>query len=564
MKTRLESSIKLAPIMWHEFEQAAERAAANRARRAMLTAIGYDGDQFHQQHVPPMAPRLDEQLRYFFFSNILPFIIWIIKACLLLLLIFVLSIATYGLIWSSIMSGLNVKSHPVFFDYSHNNNEQEVAVTMPTGIVDMRSIKSAPWMHACEMRGETNDIIPTASEHECINNNANIMSYYTAGEKASSDSILAPGQRYFFELTLTLPESEINKQLGVFMVNVDLRSTDRTLLASSKQSSMLPFESTIVSLFRKTMLILPLASGLISETRSITLLCFDHYIDTNNKKPMTIVEVSLRLPNPSAFPATLQSLQIQSADIRYGKEMKAIQALLRNWQYSCACCGVVVLFLVYVWIALFILNRRARIYRWNTQPYADFFSETTVHDDSAQNDNNSNSDSKNDRWMGVDIEILSEDDPDAWEPLVSSKENKSDEKNEKGDGHMRKEKHASADNLVSDDDNDNCEEEAEEEEKSKPTSTAFPLGKLANNETVIGHEPLFPTSKVNNGDTTTTEHKSGDSNEKGYGESNKTPDKGKTLSPQEKEERDMANMVMNGKFRLYCLLMFVKSVISMF
>ena len=66
--------------MWHEFEQAAERAAANRARRAVLTAIGYDGDQFqqqHQQHVPPMAHRLDEKLRYFFFSNILPFIILI-------------------------------------------------------------------------------------------------------------------------------------------------------------------------------------------------------------------------------------------------------------------------------------------------------------------------------------------------------------------------------------------------------------------------------------------------------------------------------------------------------
>ena len=98
-------------------------------------------------------------------------------------------------------------------------------------------------------------------------------------------------------------------------------------------------------------------------------------------------------------------------------------------------------------------------------------------------------------------------------------------------------------------------------EESKPKSTAFLLGKLANNETVIGHEPLFPTSKANNGDKSTTEHKSGDSNEKGYGESNKTPDKGKTLSTQEKEERDMANMVMKGKFGLYCLLVFVKSVI---
>lgn len=522
--------------MWQNFEQAAERAATDRARRAVQTAFRiryeeepFDDDQQPQQRHEPALSNLGEQVRYFFYSTILPFIIWIIKACLILFSILVLSIGTYAIIWNLIMQGLDVKSRPIFFDYNHDES------IMPTGIVDMRSTKSAPWVHACVESTSSN----SNAHNVCINYDNNMMSYTNkavAGDSnkvidekdvsSNQDSILTSGQRYFFELSLTLPESEINKQLGVFMVNVHLKSADRTLLATSKQHSMLPYESTLVSLFRKTMLILPLASGLLSETRTITLLSFDHYIDANNKKPMSMVEVSLGVANPAAFPSTLQTIQIHSAEIRYGKEMNAIQTILRNWKYSCAFWGSTILFLIYTCITLSILHRRARRIKWKTQPYADFFSSSTV-EESANNNNNNNNSEANDRWMGVDIEILSENDYDAWEPL----DNNDKEKNGKSeDG---KKKTSPDNNLVSDDDNESISSKLKSK-KSNTTST-FPLGKLADDEAVANHEPLFPSKSSKD---KTAEHKSSAANSEEEAK--------KKMSTQQKEERDMADMVMKG------------------
>jgi seipin len=197
-------------------------------------------------------------------------------------------------------------------------------------------MKNSPWSHHLCGEESTYQSSSPSGEYACASNDHETISYSVGEEKNESvveNPILAPGQRYFFELVLTLPESDINKQLGVFMVKVELRSVDRTLLASSKQHSMLPYESSIVTLFRKTMLILPLAFGLMSETKSVTLLLFDHYTDISDKKPVSLVEVTLGVPNPAAFPTTLQTIQIHSAELRYGKEMNAIQSLLRHWQY---------------------------------------------------------------------------------------------------------------------------------------------------------------------------------------------------------------------------------------
>jgi len=217
------------------------------------------------------------------------------------------------------MRGLDVQSHNIFFDYSPSPGEP----IMPTGIVDLRSTRSAPWVHSCADSLDQS----SSSEYVCVNSN-NEITYRVRGEqdgKVSENAVLESGKRYFFELALTMPESDVNKQLGVFMVKVELKSADRSLLALSKQHSLLPFESAFVALFRKTMVILPLASGILSETRTITLHAFDQYRDANDKKPVSLVEVSLGIPNPAAYPATAQSIQIQSAELRYGKEMSAIQ-----------------------------------------------------------------------------------------------------------------------------------------------------------------------------------------------------------------------------------------------
>jgi hypothetical protein len=503
-----------------EIWQELERAATENARRAMLHAIGYEEMTYHRDHhrppSPPPPPRFDEHIQHWFSSIVMPFIAWIVKTCLFLFTLLLLSIGIYSFIWGTIMRGLDVKSHKVYFDYSPGGYANNVAV--PTAIVDLRSMKNSPWSHSC---GEqVSDQSPSPSgEYTCLNNDSEMISYSVGQEHNITDvenSILAPGQRYFFELILTLPESDINKQLGVFMVKVELLSANRSLLATSKQPSMLPYESSIVTIFRKTMLILPLAFGVMSETRTVTLLTFDHYTDGSDKEPMSLVEVTLGVPNPAAFPTSLQSIQILSADLRYGKEMNAIQSFLRHWQYSCAIIVISALFLGFLSITMSILNRRAQRRRWNEEPYADFFD--SVNDESADNV----SVSSHDRWMGADIEILddSENDSNAWQPIVPNEENT------KTKGTAHDENAPLPDNVVSDDESSSIRQKQSDDQKIGKFST----GELGTNSTPTHQEPLIATTL-----------------DKGHEHRNHIAVDEISCS-QKKEEEQLADMVMKGQY----------------
>jgi hypothetical protein len=499
-----------------EIWQELERAASENARRAMLHAIGYEEMTYdhHRPPSPPPPPRFDEHVQYWFSSIVMPFIAWVLKTCIFLFTLLLLSIGIYSFIWGTIMRGLDVKSHRVYFDYSPggyaNNN-----VGVPTAIVDLRSMKNSPWSHSC---GEQVYDQSPSVEYRCLNNDSEMISYSVGAENNVTDvetSILSPGQRYFFELVLTLPESDINKQLGVFMVKVELLSADRSLLATSKQPSMLPYESSIVTIFRKTMLILPLAFGVISETRTVTLLSFDHYTDRSDREPMSLVEVTLGVPNPAAFPTSLQSIQILSAELRYGKEMNAIQSCLRHWQYSCAIIVILALFLGFLSITMSILNRRAQRRRWNEEPYADFFD--SVNDESAANV------SSHERWMGADIEILddSENDSNAWEPIVRNEE----KANVKGTTSVV---HTPPDNVVSDDESSSIRQKYSNDQNIGDLST----GELGTNSTPTHQEPLIATTP----DRERQNHIAVD----------------EISCTQKKQEEQLADMVMKGQYYHPC------------
>ncbi|KAL7545416.1 hypothetical protein ACHAWF_009765 [Thalassiosira exigua] len=492
--------------MWdaaHEFERAAERVAAERAKRAVLRALGYD----EPRERPP--PPLEDQMRVYFFCNIVPLLVWIIKACFIVLALLILSVGTYGLLWAFIMGGLEVQSRPIFFDYAPGES------MMPTGIVDLRSAKGSPWVYSC--LGAQDGSCIAGEECEACNTTFKDDTTEKDSIGCTADPILSPGQRYFFELSLTLPESDINKNLGVFMVKVELRSGDRSLLASSKQSSMLPFESSFVSLSRKAMMIVPLTSGMMYESKTITLLAFDNYVDANKETPTSVVEVSLGVPNPAAFPATLQTIQIQSAELRYGKEMNAVQDFLRNWSHTCAFAGTFILFLGYTFMALWIINcRSAESFE---QPYADFFDSN----DGSNHDSNSPS---NDRWMGVDIEILEDDEnnSNAWEPIDPNR--KKENSNESGEDQSAERQPKNI--IVSD-------EESYSERKIPSASKGTPEGQTPkqaisleqNGETSSGHAPLFNS----------------ESHDAGF----------EKQTMQEQEERCLADMVMEGRSKKWVI-----------
>ena len=186
----------------------------------------------------------------------------------------------------------------------------------------------------------------------------------------------------------------------------------------------------------------------------------------------------------------------------------------------------------YTLTTLSILNRRAQRYRRNTQPYADFFSDTV--DDESAHDSNNNSSSADGRWMGVDIEILEEDDDDsgAWEPIDSNNNKKKETEKKAKDEDIRAAQKQSLDNLVSDDEDD--DKSSNKQKSNQDNKKSFPLGKLANNEKVVGHEPLFPSKS--NDDKAKDEGGSG-------GECSDSAGKAKKMM---REELTAADMVMKG------------------
>ncbi len=461
----------------------AARAAAEQAERAAMYRLQkmiQDNDENEDdEHIDSNAVRFDEILRGFFVDNLLPLIIWLVELTICITILAILSVSTYAALYNwVIMRGLEVQSRPIFFDYNPGIQGQSHPLP-PIGRVNLRSSKRAPWAYSCSATDDSFCVIDDESIKFCTDDETAKAECQKKKEEDHHHPILSPDQRYFFEITLTMPESEINKQLGVFMITVDLRSSDTQLLASSKQSSMLPFESYMIAIFRKLSVLFPLSAGLLAETRTITLLAFDNYVDVSAKQSLSYVEVTLGVPNPASFSSSLQSIQIQSSKLRYGKEMSPIQEFVRSMRWPCALLGTMFFFIVYVYVALTIWRRRAATRRWNAQPYADFFSDGG----SALN----NPETGHDGWTGEDIEILEEefDDAENWEPLNQ----------QSSPSGQRSEKKGSTDQIISDEEDSVSSIDLDAVQKSAKVEDAgksnFPFGKIASNKAVKGRTNVF-------------------------------------------------------------------------
>jgi hypothetical protein len=139
--------------------------------------------------------------------------------------------------------------------------------------------------------------------------------------------------------------------------------------------------------------------------------------------------------------------------------------------------------MVYAYATLSVWRRRASRIRWNSQPYADFFS-----DDDDDDDDESVANSKagsDDRWKGAEVEIIEEEcnDSEKWESL--------DERNNenKVNGDSAEKKKEKFDQVVSDEEEDSVtsadQNVAEGTTKASCKST-FPYGKIASNGSVKG------------------------------------------------------------------------------
>lgn len=165
--------------------------------------------------------------------------------------------------------------------------------------------------------------------------------------------ILQSKQQYFFDILLTLPESDINRDLGMFTVEVDLRSNDGVLLATASRSSMLPYESSFLSFAKQTFLMIPYLLGAISQTRTVSLKCFDRFTESF-EYPLRLIEIRLVAQSPEYHPHSSRYIQVTDSELHIGKELNKIQKVMKEWFYSSGMVAISVLIFFYGSIQIFV------------------------------------------------------------------------------------------------------------------------------------------------------------------------------------------------------------------
>ncbi|KAK4770741.1 hypothetical protein SAY87_031273 [Trapa incisa] len=83
--------------------------------------------------------------------------------------------------------------------------------------------------------------------------------------------VILPNQKLQATVRLTLPESDYNKNLGIFQIRVDFLSANGETLASSTHPCMLLFKSEPLHLVLTVLKIAPLIAGYISESQTISV-----------------------------------------------------------------------------------------------------------------------------------------------------------------------------------------------------------------------------------------------------------------------------------------------------
>lgn len=171
-----------------------------------------------------------------------------------------------------------------------------------------------------------------------------------------------------------MPESDVNKNLGMFMIHLKLTGRNGQLLTNSRRSTMLRYKSEALHLL-STMFFSPfLLTGPMEEKQTLKVEMFSEYIESSVKARnlwwQTIWVCSSHSFNFQYNPATniwveIESrwLQLYSAKLRIQAEFTGLRYFMFYWPVLSATIGialhVVILssFVGYVWYRLLSPNQ---------------------------------------------------------------------------------------------------------------------------------------------------------------------------------------------------------------
>ncbi|CAN6461873.1 unnamed protein product [Victoria cruziana] len=146
------------------------------------------------------------------------------------------------------------------------------------------------------------------------------------------------GHSMSVSLEMVLPESDYNREVGMFQIMAEAIATNGAILAKSSQPCMLRFRSFPVRLVRSFLLFIPLLLGLSDETQTIRTRGL-----TYKETAMRTEQIRVRL---QARAGTMGLPQVYSARIILNSRPPWKKELVHSWRLAFYICSSLYMYIV--------------------------------------------------------------------------------------------------------------------------------------------------------------------------------------------------------------------------
>lgn len=244
------------------------RLAMSAANTAITRAQLHAEDQEYYEQMQYVHDTVQEH-----FMGLIPWLKKILRFMVLTTLLLISSIITYGVFYIIVMPGNHSVAH-LYFDYTCSqertaSNMDGVCEATENGEIDCRVATTS---QECLPKA-TVDLFARQSPWQALNPDV-------VPNPITKHHVLKPRQHYLMDIALVLPESSTNIHSGMFGISVALTSSNGTALAYSTRSTRLPHESTWIGVLRRAICIVPLLLGALTESRTIIVEPFRHYVES--------------------------------------------------------------------------------------------------------------------------------------------------------------------------------------------------------------------------------------------------------------------------------------------
>lgn len=153
--------------------------------------------------------------------------------------------------------------------------------------------------------------------------------------------VFARGESYTIKMETVLPESPINKELGMFMVKLQLFDKSGGTVSSSSRSIMLHYRSELLRIMDTFVFSPLLLSGFVEQKQFLTVEFYNNYIDDSyNPAVGAYIEVQNK------------KIQIYTATLKIYAHFTGLRYMLFHWPLLSAAIGTTLNMCLLSFIAL--------------------------------------------------------------------------------------------------------------------------------------------------------------------------------------------------------------------